>query len=69
MTAVAQLVASSAVKAFVNVKRLCGPDVRALIEARTRRIEHEIEFQGRVNTYRRANGMPPLNLEDLRGRC
>jgi hypothetical protein len=68
MTAVAQLVASVAVKAFVTIKRLFRRCRSALIKARVRRISHEIEFRSRVNTYRRANGMPPLNLEDLRGR-
>jgi hypothetical protein len=68
MTAVAQLVATSAVKAFVNIRRLFRRCRRALIEARTRRMSHEIEFQSRVNTYRQANGMPPLSVEDLRGR-
>jgi hypothetical protein len=68
MIAIAQLVAISAVKAFVNIRRLFRRCRCALIEARARRISHEIEFQSRVNTYRQANGMPPLNAEDLRGR-
>jgi hypothetical protein len=68
MTAVPQLVATSAVTAFVNIRRLFTRCRRALIEARTRRMSHEIEFQSRVNTYRQANGMPPLSVEDLQGR-
>jgi hypothetical protein len=65
MTPVAQLVATSAVKAFVNIRRLFRRRGRALIEARTRRMSYEIEFQSRVNTYRQANGMPPLSIEDF----
>jgi hypothetical protein len=68
MTAVVQFVATSAVKAFVNIRRLFGRSRRALIEARTRTMSHEIEFQSRVNTCRQANGMPQLSVEDLRGR-
>jgi hypothetical protein len=68
MTAVAHLVTTSAVKAFVKIRRLFRRCRRALIVARARRVSHEIEFQSRVNTYRQANSMPPLSVEDLRGR-
>ena len=42
MTAVTHPVASLAVKAFANVKKVLGRCVRAVKEARMRRIQHEI---------------------------
>jgi hypothetical protein len=68
MIAGTQPAAAFAVKAFVTVKKVLGRCVCALAEARMRRIQHEIEFQRRINDYRRANGMPPLAEKDLRGR-
>ena len=68
MTSVTHFTASPAVKALASIKSLVGRCVRAVMAARTHRIRHDIEFHRRLNAYRRANGMPPLSPENLRGR-
>ena len=61
MITVTHPVASLAFKAAVKVKRLFQRFVQAVMDARMRKIRHEIEFHRRLNDYRRANNMPPLS--------
>ena len=61
------VIASLAVKAALNAKRIVQRFVRVLMEAKMRRLEHEIEFHRRLNDHRRAVGLPPLSQEDFRG--
>ena len=68
MIAVTHPVASRAVHALANVKRLFRRCECALVEAKKRRIQHKIEFHRRLDHYRHANAMPLLNWEDFRGR-
>ena len=67
MIAVTHSAASLALKAAANVKRMIQRFVRALMEAKMRRIQHEIEFHRRLNDHRRAIGLPSLSQEDFRG--
>lgn len=48
--------ASFAVKAVANAKRRFRRFMRAVTEAKLRRIQREIEFHRRFSDYRRANG-------------
>ena len=68
MIAVTHSVASFALKAAVNAKRLIRRFVRALMEAKMRGIQHEIEFHRRLNDHRRAIGLTSLSREDFRSR-
>ena len=68
MTSVTDSTASLAIKALVSIKSLVGRCVRAVMAARMHGIRHDIEFQRRLNAYRRANGMPLLSPENMRGR-
>ena len=61
------VIASLAVKTAMNAKRIVQGFVRALMKAKMRRIQHEIEFHRRLNDPRRAIGLPPLSQEDFRG--
>ena len=62
------VITSLVVKTAVNAKRIVQRFVRALMDAKIRRIQHEIEFHRRLNDHRRAIGLPPLSQDDFRGR-
>lgn len=62
------VIASLAVKTAVNVKQIVQRFVRALMDAKIRTIQHEIEFHRRLNDHRRAIGLAPLSHDDFRGR-
>ena len=68
MIAFTHSIASLVCKSAVNAKRIVQRFVRMLMDARIRRIQHEIEFHHRLNDHRRAIGLPPLSQEDFRGR-
>ena len=61
------VIVSLAIKTAVNTKRIVSRFVRALMDARVRRIQHEIEFNRRLNDHRRAIGLPPVSQEDFHG--
>lgn len=65
MTAVTHAAVTSAVRLFGKAKRLFQRSMRAVIEARMRRIQYELQFRRSFDAYRAGKGIPPLN-EDLR---
>lgn len=62
------VIVSLAVKTGMNAKRIVQRLVRVLMDAKIRRIQHEIEFHRRLNDHRRAIGLSPLSQDDFRGR-
>jgi hypothetical protein len=54
-----------ATKLVTKAKKYVLCAVQAVVEARARRIQQEIEFHRSFNAYREGKGIPPLN-EDLR---
>ena len=60
------LIATCSVQAAVGVKAFLQRCVRAVTDAKVRRIQREIELHRRLNDYRRAHD--PLGPEGWRGR-
>ena len=67
MIAFSHSIALVACKSAMNANRIVQRFVRALMDARMRRAQDEIEFHRRLNDHRRAIGLPPLSQDDFRG--
>ena len=67
MIAFTHSIALVACKSVANAKRIAQRFVRALMDARMRRAQHEIEFYRRLNDHRHTVGLPPLSQDDFRG--
>lgn len=57
--------ATSAVRLFRKARRLLQRSMRAVMEARMRRVQYELQFRRSFDAYRAGKGIPPLN-EHLR---
>jgi hypothetical protein len=58
-------VLSGATRLGAKAKRLILRSIRAVVEARARRIQYELQFHRSFNAYRESKGIPALN-GDLR---
>jgi hypothetical protein len=65
MHAVTHSAVSGATRLAAKAKRLVLRSIRAVMEARMRRIQYELQFRRSFNAYRKGKDIPALN-EDLR---
>jgi hypothetical protein len=65
MVAVSRSTVSFASAILVKAKRLFLCAIRAMMEARMRRIQYELQFRRSFDAYREGKGIPPLG-ENLR---
>jgi hypothetical protein len=65
MSTVTHSVVSAATRLVAKAKRLALRSIRAMTEARMRRIQYELQFRRSFDAYREGKNIPPL-IEDLR---
>jgi hypothetical protein len=65
MSTIAHSILFDTVRFAARAKRLAVRSVRAVMEARMRRIQYELQFQRSFDAYRERKGIPALN-GDLR---
>jgi hypothetical protein len=65
MRAIAHAALFSAARLAAKARRLAVRSIHAVMEARMRRIQYELQFQRSFNAYREDKGIPALN-GDLR---
>ena len=65
MRAIAHAALIGAARLAARAKRLAVRSIRAVREARLRRIQYELQFHRSFNAYRERKGIPALN-GDLR---
>jgi len=68
MITVNHLIIPAMARVASKAKMIAQRWVRALMDARMRKIQHEIEFHRRLHSYRRLHDMPALTHEDRLGR-
>ena len=65
MSTIAHSALFGAARLAARAKRLAVRSIRAVMEARMRRIQYELKFQRSFDAYRERKGIPALN-GDLR---
>jgi hypothetical protein len=65
MSTIAHAALFGAVRLAAKARRLAVRSIRAVMEARMRRIQYELHFHRSFNAYREGKGIPALN-GDLR---
>jgi hypothetical protein len=65
MSTIAHSALFGTVRLVKRAKRMCVRSIRAVTEARMRRIQYELQFHRSFNAYRESKGIPALN-GDLR---
>jgi hypothetical protein len=65
MSTIAHSTLFGAVRLAAKARRLAVRAIRAVMEARMRRIQYELQFHRSFDAYRERKGIPPLN-GDLR---
>jgi hypothetical protein len=65
MRAIAHAALFSAARLAAKARRLAVRSIRAVMEARLRGIQYELQFHRSFNAYRECKGIPALN-SDLR---